>query len=175
MSLRAALRCCSYDNELIVLGATASHLNDLLQMTDALLSAHGFAHVLVVMQGAADCSQLAAAQPGLCCVWTSEPLPEPDRYFGSHRALMHRRLRLAARAVRMRYNLLYLDNDVAVLDNPYPMFAAPPLSDKHLVLQGGYPSRLNCGIVRVQSAAASGVVAWLFADAADRQLRCARL
>ena len=51
--------------------------------------------------------------------------------------LAARRLRTGARTLRLGYNLLFLDTDVVIFDDPYKFLKAPPFKDKHLMLSGG--------------------------------------
>ena len=67
---------------------------------------------------------------GRCLRRTSHLLHTP------HHTHQHKkRLRFAARALRLRVNLLLLDTDVVLLDDPYKYLRAPPLADKTVVLQ----------------------------------------
>ena len=52
---------------------------------------------------------------------------------------------LAARAIRLGYNVLTIDGDVFLLQDPYLFFKRPPFSAYHLITQGlrAIGSRLN--------------------------------
>ena len=81
---------------------------------------------------------------------------------------------LACRLIRLGYNVLLLDSDVAVLDDPYKYFKAPPFNDIVVLNQeeDGIIST-NGGILYVQNAAPDGPAAFMFAETVTRPYRWA--
>lgn len=81
--------------------------------------------MILVGDNAVSCAAIAKAYPfdgpsegssgknsSLCCVWAAPAIPTGElasHAFGHHRYLMHTRVRLAARALRLSYNILFLD------------------------------------------------------------------
>ena len=84
---------------------------------------------------------------------------------------MHSRLRLAALALRLSYNLLFLDTDVILFDDPYRILKA--IGPGFNLLAPGNIREVNLGVMYVQDVKPSGPVAWIFAEAVDRILRWA--
>lgn len=95
----------------------------------------GIHHIIVVAPGPTDkaCRELSSLLPDVCCMWSGASLPptEPKHLhdvahnaFSPQRTLMHSRLRLAALALRLSYNLLFLDTDVILFDDPYRVLKA---------------------------------------------------
>lgn len=46
------------------------------------------------------------------------------------------RLRMAARALRLGYNLLFLDTDIIIFDEPYKYFKSPLFADVNVIVAG---------------------------------------
>lgn len=68
------------------------------------------------------------------------------------------------RSIRLGYNVLMMDSDVDVMDNPYNYFKHPPLSDITVFNQVERGSRNpNGGLMYVQNAAPDGPAAFMFA------------
>ena len=85
-------------------------------------------------------------------------------------ALQNQHHRLAARAVRLGYNVLKIDADVFFLNDPYHFFKRPPYGDAHLITQGELGS-INVGVMYAQNASRGGPVVWLWAEIVDRMIR----
>lgn len=105
--LSAALEACSYKNEIIMISTTGTFF-DAAYQTLAALHRHGLAHVMLVVSQKESCDANAKLRPDMCCVWTSPVHPPNQHAFGNHRFLMFARGRLATRALRRSYNVLFL-------------------------------------------------------------------
>ncbi|KAL6751337.1 hypothetical protein V8C86DRAFT_2780441 [Haematococcus lacustris] len=180
---RKALEACSFKKEIILISASENSIDTAMQLMNSLRQFQ-LAHTLLVVTKESSCRAAAAhypfGEPGqphdLCCVWEHPEVPMTQvgqHAFRVHRYLMHVRVRLAARALRLRYNVLFLDTDVMVFANPYSVLKAPPLQDVNLMYDtgGGAKPDGNIGIMYAQNAAPNGPVAWVFAELPDRNLR----
>lgn len=49
-------------------------------------------------------------------------------------ATWHLRRRTAARAVRLGYNVMVVDSDMIIFDDPYALFKSPPFSQVQLLI-----------------------------------------
>lgn len=80
----------------------------------------------------------------------------------------------SCRLIRLGYNVLLLDSDVAVLDDPYKYFKMPPFNDIVVFNQDedGIIST-NGGVLYVQNAAPNGPAAFMFAETVSRPYRWA--
>lgn len=80
--------------------------------------------------------------------------------------LHHIRHRIAARLVRMGYNVLILDNDVLLFNDIYKWFKAKPFSDYQFFTASEDESmwNINVGVVYVQNARPDGPAAWWLAE-----------
>lgn len=67
------------------------------------------------------------------------------------------------RSIRLGYNVLMLDTDVLIMDNPYKYFKQPPFKDITVLNQAESPVDANGGVVYVQNAATDGPAAFMFA------------
>ena len=144
-----------------------------------MLHRYGIHHIIVVAPGPTSegCEQLIDLLPGpVCCMWSQATLPERNHNevasnaFSPQRTLMHSRLRLAALALRLRYNLFFLDTDVILFSDPYQTLKAlGPIN----LLAPGSTREVNLGVMYAQNVAPDGPVAWIFAEAVDRILRWA--
>jgi hypothetical protein len=88
---------------------------------------------------------------------------------GSLQLLRHR---LAARALRLGYNVFSHDADVFYLQDPYLFFKKPPFSQYQLITQQE-SSGINVGVMYMHNMSRRGPAAWLVAETADRMLRWA--
>lgn len=57
---------------------------------------------------------------------------------------------LVCRSIRLGYNVLLLDSDVTVFDDPYKYFKQPPFKDVVVVNQEESPVAANGGVLYVQ-------------------------
>lgn len=76
------------------------------------------------------CDAALALAPGLCCAWSTLSLP--PKVFPHQLLLWHHRRRATARAVRLGYNVMVLDTDMVVYEDPYKYIKSGPLKDVHL-------------------------------------------
>lgn len=179
--LHSTLANCSYQNELVIISSSTSFA-DAAAQTIHMLHRYGIHHIIVVAPGPTSdgCQQLrpllAYPPAGVCCMWSEAELPPQDNNdvarnaFSPQRTLMHSRLRLAALALRLSYNLLFLDTYVILYDEPYRALKAfSPIN----LLAPGSTREVNLGVMYVQNVSSDGPVAWIFAEAVDRILRWA--
>eukprot|EP00798_Chlamydomonas_sp_ICE-L_P027615 gene27615-7252_t len=64
-------------------------------------------------------------------------------------------LRISARILRLGYNIMFLDTDLIIFDDPYNSHEA------------------NIGVMYIQNVAPNGPISWMFTDVPDRMLRWA--
>ncbi|KAG2441348.1 hypothetical protein HYH02_009940 [Chlamydomonas schloesseri] len=180
--LRAALEARSFKREVILMSTDSEQLLPVRQAVHNLLRL-GLEHVLLMSASGPDCVRVAGAVPSAGCVWLDFELP----VFGADSAavptaapMWHNRYRLAARAVRLRYNTFIVDTDAIFFDDPYVYFKSPPFADFTIINQAevlynqdDYVSevRPNGGVLYIQNAAPDGPAAWLLAEVTDRLLR----
>jgi hypothetical protein len=179
-----------HDILLTATDATGAHLalNFLIALA-RLRIAH---HVVLSYDGHA-CSTLAAAAVKLSSTEQRRSLLATpcvrDLWWERHleRQLAHaveRRLgtwfarwSMVARLVRLGYNVLSADTDVALLDNPYPYLHSASLCGRFAAMFGtDYGIRsteLQNGIAYTCGARRDGATAWVLAEAVDRYLRLA--
>ena len=81
---------------------------------------------------------------------------------GVHCALQWRSLRFY-RSIRLGYNVLLMDSDLIIMDDPYKYFKQPPFKDITVLNQAESPVSPNSGMVYVQNAAPDGPAAFMFA------------
>ncbi|GAX73095.1 hypothetical protein CEUSTIGMA_g548.t1 [Chlamydomonas eustigma] len=172
--LRSALASCSFRGEVILITTSETYV-DAAAQTIGMLRRFGIAHFLVLATTEAGCQGfMSLVLEDTCCVWYNISLPEVNHVaqhgFSNHRRLMHLRLRLAARILRLRYNILFLDTDIIIFDDPYKYFKAYPFNETNIFFDGSFLSP-NIGIMYVQNVAPDGPVAWIFAESVDRTLR----
>lgn len=58
--------------------------------------------------------------------------------------------RTACRAARLGYNVLLLDSDVTLYDDPYKFFKQPPFQDLVVINQEEYVNTANGGVIYIQ-------------------------
>lgn len=74
----------------------------------------------------------------------------------------------ACRLVRLGYNILLLDTDIAVLDDPYKYFKEPPFQDVVLLNQHEWSTTPNGGLLYIQNAKPDGPAAFVLSEIANR-------
>ena len=67
------------------------------------------------------------------------------------------------RSIRLGYNVLMLDSDVSIMDDPYKYFKQPPFQELTVINQAESPVHPNGGVLYVQNAAPEGPAAFMFA------------
>lgn len=182
LGLRAALAARSYRREVILMATDAQHVLQALQAVSDLRRL-GLEHVMMMSSSGPDCVRVAGAMPALGCVWLDFKLPAK----GQERVMLvnaipmwHNRYRILARASRLQYNVLLLDSDVILFDDPYKYFKAPPFSNFTIINQAevlfqqedyGVTMDPNGGLLYVQNARPDGPATWMLSEAVDRLLR----
>eukprot|EP00197_Chlamydomonas_leiostraca_P006890 CAMPEP_0202886206 /NCGR_PEP_ID=MMETSP1391-20130828/42057_1 /ASSEMBLY_ACC=CAM_ASM_000867 /TAXON_ID=1034604 /ORGANISM="Chlamydomonas leiostraca, Strain SAG 11-49" /LENGTH=393 /DNA_ID=CAMNT_0049569475 /DNA_START=19 /DNA_END=1197 /DNA_ORIENTATION=- len=181
-AFRAAVAARSYKHELIVIVATAERLLAAMQLVEN-LDRLGMEHVMLVGDSQAGCAALFLHAPHIGCVWDSFRLPlkgQDAAAVWDVAVLWHTRYRITARALRLRVNVMCIDSDNVIFDDPYRYFKAPPFRDftilnqpEVLYDQGAYAQNVkpNGGVIYVQNADPAGPAAWLTAETVDRPLR----
>eukprot|EP00798_Chlamydomonas_sp_ICE-L_P027632 gene27632-7269_t len=166
---KQALGKCSFNKEVILLSSTEDSI-DAAAQTVWMLGRFNISHIILITPSATACKLSMDGIPELqCCVHMQLDLPQnvvARAAFGNHRKLMHIRLRLATRAIRLQYNVMFLDTDLIIFDNPYKYLKATTPTKCT-----GLPLQPNIGVMYVQNAAPDGPVTWIFADTIDRALR----
>ncbi|GIL82746.1 hypothetical protein Vretifemale_11618 [Volvox reticuliferus] len=182
LGLRKALAARSYKQEVILMATDSEHVLGAMQAVGNLLRL-GLEHVMMLSSSGSDCVRVAAALPSAGCVWLDWELP----VLGAERDLVpaavplwHNRYRIAARAVRMRYNVFLVDTDVIFFDDPYVYFKSPPFANFTIINQPevlydqsdyAIETEPNGGVLYIQNAAPDGPAAWLLAEVVHRILR----
>ena len=85
-----------------------------------------------------------------------------DNAVGMIWALQYQSL-LWHRSIRLGYNVLLMDSDMIIMDDPYKYFKHPPFKDITVLNQAESPVGPNSGMVYVQNAAPDGPAAFMFA------------
>ncbi|KAG2435830.1 hypothetical protein HXX76_007025 [Chlamydomonas incerta] len=182
LGLRAALAARSFRREVILMSSDSERMLPAMMAVQNLLRL-GLEHVLMMSSSGADCVRVAGAVPTAGCVWLDFELP----VFGADREFVvpaipmwHNRYRLAARVVRLGYNVFLTDTDVIFFDDPYVYFKSPPFANYTVINQPetlydqadyGVESEPNGGVLYIQNAAPAGPAAWMLAEVTDRLLR----
>lgn len=151
-------------------------MDNAMQLSQALTQNIGLAHQILLTDGPETCDESKRILPELCCVWNSKQLPES--HFQHQLLLWNHRRALAARALRLGYNIMVLDTDMVVFDDPYKYLKRPPFNDINLLTMGEtwpYETNylLNLGFLYAQNARVDGPVSAILAEVPDRQLRMA--
>ncbi|KAA6428239.1 MAG: hypothetical protein FRX49_01835 [Trebouxia sp. A1-2] len=130
----------------------------------------GMGHILLLSYTEAMCTAINSIVPDVGCAWSSfeEPPDLQDVYY-----LWSLRYRTLARSLRLGYNVLLVDSDTAVFDDPYKYFKQPPFQDIVVLNQEESPVEANGGNLYVQNAAPDGPAVFMFAEIVSRPLRWA--
>ena len=132
-----------------------------LQLYDELRSM-GYEHFLLVGQTTSRiCEAIKPLRPTLSCVWDSVD------YSRAGLGLLHYKMMFIARAVRAGYNVMALDADVILFQEPYHSLKNTPiLRDSHFICikEGGSAYNCNAGFMCAQNADPTGPVAWVWYD-----------
>ena len=133
----------------------------------------GMGHILLLSYSEAMCTAINSIVPEVGCAWSSfeEPPDLQDVYYlwsVRYRTLArfaknssncsHRHLTqpprstcpMACRSLRLGYNVLLVDSDTAVFDDPYKYFKQPPFQDIVVLNQEESPVEANGGNLYVQ-------------------------
>jgi hypothetical protein len=202
-AFRQALNARTYKQELVLLCTDGRALDFTLQPL-AQMARLGMAHHLLLADSQKTCEQARKAVPSVGCGWygdgedeegasedsggggrsssrrsSTQPLLLPRRVQGAFR-LWALRLRTALRAARLGYNVLVLDADTILFDDPYPYLKHPALLGKYQWIaqpesgggdEEGGGGFLNGGVYYLQGAAPAGGATFLLYEATRRMLR----
>ncbi|GAX76869.1 hypothetical protein CEUSTIGMA_g4315.t1 [Chlamydomonas eustigma] len=183
--LSQALEARSVHKEIILIESSSGQLLIPLIQTVLDFEALGYSHILPLAQDAEACNAIAIHLPSVGCAYSSFKLGiNPDIAQGSLQKpedidMFHNKWRAAARAVRAGYNVLVMDTDVLLFEDPYKFWKAAPFKSYHLLVQADLTSEahyldanvIDPGIVYIQNAKPSGPTAWMVAEVSDRLLR----
>ncbi|PSC76104.1 DNA-directed RNA polymerases and III subunit RPABC2 [Micractinium conductrix] len=150
-----------------------AHPKDIASAVNAVLGARalGLAHAFIFVWEEDDCALPTPRFAGeVSCAWSSrryEPLT------GRFHDTMAMRWEVASRMLRMRYNVLSLDADVSLLDDPYRYFKAPPFSKYNALFHRDAVDSdgVNCGVMYWQNCHPSGPAVHMVVELTDRTLR----
>ncbi|KAL4425434.1 hypothetical protein ABPG75_009450 [Micractinium tetrahymenae] len=168
--LRAMLEAVSYKREVMFVTTgmpTNPYVINIVEDAKAL----GLGHIFVLVWEESKCGELPEAyRDAVSCAWDSRRSLESANPFND---LLAKRWEVTARALRMGYNVLSLDDDVSLLDDPYRYYKFPPLSryNAHFHRDGNYYNGVNCGIMYWQNCHPSGPAVHMVVELADCTLR----
>lgn len=177
-----------HGDELLLIGCNVGGavlaLNLLLNLNRLSFSHHmvlGYDSALCLRLGEA-ASHLAAIR-GTPCLFDSmwERFLARSKVYELHRRVGEwlARWRVMARLLRLGYNVLSLDTDTVLLEDPYPHFHSRATCGRFVLLFGAevdtamHHTALQNGVVYVCGARRDGAAAWLMAETVDRALRLA--
>jgi len=169
--LNYLLESVAYKKEVIITVFTQGDLGFLdlvLQLQDDLRS-QGYGHVVTLTFREQDCLKIQQFIPEHACVWDTSPISYGLQGGAEH--LWHLRWRFTARASRMGYNVMSLDNDVAIFDDPYRHLKAPPMDKVNIFCAAESEYGCNGGFMYVQNARPDGPASWVFKQTTDVPLR----
>lgn len=139
-----------------------------LQLADELLSM-GYAHFLLVSSHIDQiCKAIQPIRPDTSCVWDSLDLSKAGL------GLLHYKIMFIARAVRAGYNVMALDGDVIVFNDPYHiLWTTPVIQEANFICipEGGSAYNCNAGFMYSRNASPSGPVVWVWYDIIRTMLR----
>ncbi|KAL4446752.1 hypothetical protein ABPG77_007996 [Micractinium sp. CCAP 211/92] len=171
--LQAMLEAVSYKREVMFVTTgmpTNPYVINIVEDARAL----GLGHIFVLVWDEAKCGELPGPyREAISCAWDSRRSQESANAFND---LLAKRWEVTARALRMGYNVLSLDDDISLLDDPYRYFKTPPLSkyNAHFHRDGNYINGVNCGVMYWQACRnchPSGPAVHMVVELADRTLR----
>ncbi|KAL0053604.1 hypothetical protein WJX82_008204 [Trebouxia sp. C0006] len=167
--LRAALQARSFRQEVILMVSDHKRIDGFLQGARS-LQLLGLNHILLLSLTESECKLIRNVVPEIGCGWTT--FESPEDLEGVY-DLWNMRYRTVARSIRLGYNVLLLDSDVIVFDDPYKYLKHPPFKDIVVINQEEGVLAPNGGVLYVQNAAPDGPAAFMFAEIVSRPLRWA--
>jgi hypothetical protein len=112
----------------------------------------GLAHFFILARSQQVCESMPERYNHISCVWDSRP----EASFNPNHALdgfLEKRWELAARMLRMGYNVLSIDTDAMLHHDPYVFLKAPPLNRfTSLFQQDGSDGSTGAGECRMRRA-----------------------
>jgi len=179
VGLQQALQARSFKQEVVVMVSDDTMLDSFLQASNS-FARLGMGHILLLSYTEAMCAAISSIIPDVGCAWSSfeEPPDLQDvfylwslRYrtlarfaksksscYCVARKSYHSHLiqppcstfPMACRSLRLGYNVLLVDSDTAVFDDPYKYFKQPPFQDIVVLNQEESPVEANGGNLYVQ-------------------------
>ncbi|KAL4423657.1 hypothetical protein ABPG75_000958 [Micractinium tetrahymenae] len=168
--LRTMLEGLAYKKEIMLVTSGLADLPSAINMIEDAQSL-GLAHIFLLLWDESFCDQVPASyKPVVSCVWDARRSQESASVFWDQ---MNKRWEVIARALRMGYNVLSLDADASILDDPY-RYLKHPFFAKYQALfhrDGVGYNDINCGVMYWQNCHPSGPVTYMAIELADRTLR----
>ncbi|KAL4419331.1 hypothetical protein ABPG77_006019 [Micractinium sp. CCAP 211/92] len=168
--LRTMLEGLAYKKDVILVTSGVADLPSAINIVEN-AKYLGLANIFLLMWDESFCDQVPAAyKPLISCVWDARRSEESASVFWD---TMNKRWELAARALRMGYNVLSLDADTSLLDDPYHYLKHPLFARYNAIFHRdgvGY-NDVNCGVMYWQNCHPAGPVAYMAVELADRTLR----
>ncbi|DBB03375.1 TPA: hypothetical protein ACH3X3_010747 [Trebouxia sp. C0006] len=168
-ALREALQARSYKKEVIIMVSDLNRLDSFLQAAGSLQHL-GLSNILLLSHSEAMCGRISPIVSSIGCTWSSHKHPTD---LAGNFYVWSLRYRILARSVRLGYNVLMLDTDVMLMDDPYKYLKQPPFKDITVLNQAESPFDPNGGVLYVQNAAPDGPAAFMFAEIVSRPYRWA--
>lgn len=123
---------CSVHGELILFAFDANWMDWAVNM-GSLLHHVGFNHFVALGAGPSACTAFNARLPGATCVWNTKPSGEHwDARRDSTLTLWIRRYQTAL-SLSARVNVLLMDLDTIVFNDPYPLLHSEPMASIPLI------------------------------------------
>ncbi|KAJ9534957.1 hypothetical protein QJQ45_029626, partial [Haematococcus lacustris] len=134
----------------------------------------GFEHFFLLSQSEAGCTNLYSAYEGVMplptCVWDS--FKPPPKTFNVLELLWHYKHRMLLRLTRLGVNVLYMDSDTMLLDNPYKYLKAPgPFADVRYLGTVETTTGIQASFFYMQNVAPDGPISWMMWDIVEMGLR----
>ncbi|GFH24872.1 uncharacterized protein HaLaN_22742, partial [Haematococcus lacustris] len=134
----------------------------------------GFEHFFLLSQSEAGCTNLYSAYEGVMplptCVWDS--FMPPPKTFNVLELLWHHKHRMLLRLTRLGVNVLYMDSDTMLFDNPYKYLKAPgPFADVRYLGTVETTTGIQASFFYMQNVAPDGPISWMMWDVVEMGLR----
>eukprot|EP00798_Chlamydomonas_sp_ICE-L_P013116 gene13116-3653_t len=166
-----SLQTVSYEKELILVTTYGSRYLEFFFQLHRQLHKLGFAHFMALTMQEEGCTHVKRVGMGIIdisCGWDESPMHKNSWSGGP--LLWHLRWKFLGRASRVGYNVLSMDSDFAVFNDPYPILKGPVLKHCNLnvVAEGAV---MNGGFCYIQNAKADGPSTWMLHHTTEVPLR----
>ncbi|MEW5320246.1 MAG: hypothetical protein WDW38_011331 [Sanguina aurantia] len=162
--IKACLESRGYRKEIIVISET--RINPAYQAYDEFRRL-GLGHVVWMTNSQDKCERSSWLLPDLGCIWSSQVFDGADVQGKMHMD----RVAFTGRALRLGFNVLQVEADIIVFQDPYRFLKSPPLSDHNLLIMRDGNGFLNSGVIYCQNARPDGPTAYVLNEIVDRTLR----
>eukprot|EP00798_Chlamydomonas_sp_ICE-L_P007560 gene7560-712_t len=134
---KEALEAVSYKKEIILVTTAGAYFVEFIFQLQSQWTRLGMDHMLILTMEETTCKLLTTMSkeltlPNISCAWDDAPMHKRAWSTGPH--LWHLRWRFLARAIRLGYNVLSMDSDFMVLQDPYIFLKAPPFNSCQLLV-----------------------------------------